>query len=103
MFITLAAVLAAVVATGIFDVRMTEAGLKAGVAVEGNTFLVGQKPSARALYLRDSLVTFASALPSLLAMLFHSQPFFYAGLILPVVYAVNHVRGGLGWRKLLKK
>lgn len=69
MYLTLAAVLAALVATDIFDVRMTEIGIKKGVAVEANTFLVGQKPSARALYLRDTGTMILTAIPSLIAAL----------------------------------
>lgn len=102
MYLTLAAVLTALVATDIFDVRMTEIGIKKGVAVEANTFLVGQKPSARALYLRDTGTMILTAIPSLIAAHYGSQPFFYGGLVLPAGYAVQHVMGALAWRKLLK-
>ena len=40
-------------ACGAYDVAKTEQGLKKGVAAEAFTFLVGTKPSAIALYLRD--------------------------------------------------
>ena len=91
------------VAGDVYDVIMTEKGLKAGVAVEGDTWLISSdKPSALALYLRDSIVlAFCVAPTALCATVFHNIPLAYGALISPVVYGVKHVQGGLQWRTLL--
>ena len=102
-FLALAAVLAAMEAANIYDVIMTEKGLKAGVAVEGNTWLVGSKPSATALYLRDSLVNLLATAPSLVSLVLGSTPAAYGFLICPAISGIKHVLGGLAWNKLLKK
>jgi len=98
----LAAVCAAVVASDVYDVSMTQKGLKAGVAVEGFTWLVGSKPSALALYLRDTLCEALSIAPTVFCHLAGADPAAYGLLIAPGVYAVKHVLGGLAWKKLLK-
>ena len=91
------------VAGDVYDVIMTEKGLKAGVAVEGDTWLIGStKPSALALYLRDSLVLALCVAPTALcATVFHNLPLAYGALAGPVAYGAKHVLGGLQWRTLL--
>lgn len=101
MFLALVAALGFAIAADIYDVVLTEKGIKAGVAVEGNTFLVGQKPSAVALYLRDSLVTGIATTPCILALVYGNKPLFYGFLVAPVVAGVKHIRGGRAWRNLL--
>lgn len=91
------------VACGIYDVSMTEKGLKAGVAVEGDTWLVGKTPSTLALYLRDSLVLVLCAAPSIAFYLAHNTPLAWGAAIGPVPYGIHHIQGGLAWAKLLKK
>jgi hypothetical protein len=99
--VLLGVALAGAVAGDLYDVAMTEKGIKAGVAVEGNDWLVGQKPSALALYLRDSLVlAFCVAPTALLATVFHNLPLAYGALISPVIYGYVHLQGGLAWKKL---
>lgn len=94
--------LAFAVAGDIYDVTLTEKGIKAGVAVEGNTFLVkNNKPTAVALYLRDSLVTGLATAPSIIALAYGNKALFYGFLVGPIVSGVKHVGGGLAWRKLL--
>jgi hypothetical protein len=85
----------------VYDVRETERGLKAGVAVEGNTWLVGTHPSARALYGRDLLVLGLASTPSIIFHLLHKRPLFYGGLAGPIVYGVEHIQGGNSWKRLL--
>ena len=103
--ILLAVSLALGVAGDVYDVIMTEKGLKAGVAAEGNQWLssiVGTKPSAIGLYFRDSIVLALCVAPTALcATVFHNLPLAYGALISPVVYGVRHVQGGLQWRTLL--
>src|SRR5271157_6061830 len=93
--------LAVAVLGDLYDVTMTEKGIKSGVAVEANDWLVGQKPSALALYLRDSLVLALCVTPTALcATVFHNLPLAYGALVSPVVYGVVHLFGGLAWKKL---
>lgn len=101
LFLTLALIIA--VAGDVYDVIMTEKGLKAGVAVEGNDFLVDSKPSALALYLRDSVILAFCLVPTVLSAAFGNMPVAYGSLIAPVVYGIQHILGGLQWRALLKK
>jgi hypothetical protein len=85
----------------VYDARQTEKGLKAGVAVEGNTWLVGQHPSFRALESRDILYTSFLVTPSVLSYVFHNTPFFFGGLAAPVTYGIKHIQGGKQWQTLL--
>jgi hypothetical protein len=100
-FLLLAVALSLAVAADIYDVSMTEKGLKAGVAVEGYTWLVGEKPSAKALYLRDTLVLAMTAAPSAVAYFLGNAPLAFGCLAGPAVLAVKHVIGGRKWKKLL--
>lgn len=85
----------------VYDVTYTTIGLKKGLAVEGNTWLIGNKPSEKALYLRDGLVLAFCMLPTILgATVFHNVPVAYGGLVSPVIYGVKHYMGGLAWKKL---
>ena len=85
----------------LYDVILTEKGIKAGVAVEGNTFLVGQKPSAVALYLRDALLAGLATTPCAIALAVGNTPLFWGFLAAPVVVGVKHILGGKQWRFLL--
>jgi hypothetical protein len=86
----------------IYDVTETEKGIKAGLGVEANTFWVGtDKPSATALYLRDGAVIALSALGSILALVLHVTPLFFAGLVGPVIAGILHLKGGREWALLL--
>lgn len=101
MFILiLLVVIALVVLSDVYDVAQTERGIKAGVAVEGFTWLVGSKPSAVALYLRDSLLLLIVTTPSML-LHFVNEPAAYGALLGPLLYGVKHVRGGREWVRLL--
>ena len=103
MFFELLAVAAIVgIAGDVYDVTMTERGIKAGIAVEDNDWLVGSKPSAVALYLRDGLVFAMCVIPAVVfATVAHNVPLGYGALVAPVVFGVKHILGGLQWRKLL--
>jgi hypothetical protein len=90
-------------ACGVYDVMMTEKGLRAGVAVEGNTWLVGEKPTAMALYLRDNLSLVLSSLPAIVMLFLHNTPLAYGCSAAPVAYGVKHIIGARKWAKLLKK
>lgn len=85
-----------------YDTYMTEKGLKAGVAIEGNSWLVGQKPSALALTLRDATIILLTGVPSAIA-LYYGSVFYYSGLVVPVVRGVQHIIGGREWAALLRK
>jgi len=84
-----------------YDVKWTERGLKAGVAIEGNTWLVGTHPSAGALYKRDALVIGLVCTPSLVGYLTKNKYLTYVMLALPVAVGIGHIQGGNSWRNLL--
>jgi hypothetical protein len=87
----------------IYDMILTERGLKAGVAIEANDWLVGKHPTAKALYLRDVTILTISTLPSVLALVFGSAPLALGFSVVPIVFGVKHILGGLAWARLLKK
>ena len=101
--LALAGVVAFAVAADVYDVRETEKGLKAGVAQEDYTWLVGSHPSARALYARDSLVLGITTTPSVLSYIFHRNELYYGFLSAPVVYGIKHIQGGNQWKNLLQE
>src|ERR1700688_1373693 len=78
-------------ACGAYDVTKTEQGLKKGVAVEAFTFLVGSKPRAVALYLRDQLLLAGCVAPAIILALLHNVPLAYGCSIGPLVYGLKHI------------
>ena len=98
-----AVALAAAVAGNAYDIYTTEKGLKAGVGVEGNDWLVGPKPSALALYLRDGLINLPFIALPLISHILGNDPVAYGSLAGLAVIAIKHVMGGRAWTKLLKK
>jgi hypothetical protein len=84
-----------------YDTVETLRGIRAGVAVEGNTWLVGTHPSVRALYLRDAMTLGIIVSPSLVAYKFRKMPFFYAGCVGPLVMGIKHVNAGKKWQSLI--
>lgn len=100
----LAAIAGAVVfeqAAAIFDATETERGLRAGVAVEGNTFLVGSHPSFKALEARDAMYVGLCITPSMLGYIFHRNDVLFGGLVAPVTFGVKHIYAARQWRALL--
>jgi hypothetical protein len=100
--LALAIALGLAVAGDIYDVELTERGIRKGIAVEGFTWLVGQKPSAEALYFRDSLIICLATAPAIAALATGHAPLFWGALAGPVVMAAKHIQGGLAWRYMLK-
>jgi hypothetical protein len=101
-FILLAIAVAFAFGCDIYDVIETEKGIKAGVGVEGNTFLVGtDKPTATALYFRDGLVIMLATTPAIFALALHGVPFFFAALSGPIIAGIKHILGGRAWVKLI--
>jgi hypothetical protein len=94
---------AAAVAANAYDIYITEKGIKAGVAVEGNDWLVGPKPSALALYLRDGLINLPFIVLPIVAHVFGNAGLAYGSLAGPVVIVIKHVLSGRAWAKLMKK
>jgi hypothetical protein len=99
--LALAGAVAFEVAANHYDVSETEKGLKAGVAIEGNTWLVGRRPSAGPLYARDLLTDGILITPSVVGYIFRKMEFFYSGLSGPVVMGCKHISGGNKWKALL--
>jgi hypothetical protein len=98
-----AVALAAALAGNAYDIYTTEKGLKAGVAVEGNDWLVGPKPSALALALRDGLIDSPFIALPLVSHILGNDPLAYGSLAGLAVIAIKHVMGGRAWAKLLLK
>ena len=99
MFFTLFGIsLAAAIAADIYDVTLTAQGLKKDIAQESFTWLIGPKPSALALYLRDALITGVVAMVPLTLFLLGSVPVAYGTLAGLVVLAVKHVQGYRQWK-----
>ena len=93
--------LLAVAVAEFYDATMTEKGIKKGVSVEAFDWLVGSKPTALALYLRDWILIAVATIPLDIALVAHSKPFFYGFLTIPVSLVTRHINGGLQWRTLL--
>ncbi|MGO8797113.1 MAG: hypothetical protein ACLQLC_20025 [Candidatus Sulfotelmatobacter sp.] len=101
--IALGGALAFAIVADHYDISETEKGIKAGVAVEGNTWFIGtDKPTAGQLYKRDLLVIGVTATPSVLAHIFRAPALFYGGLSMPVVMGMKHISGGNQWKRLLE-
>jgi hypothetical protein len=100
--LALAGVVGFAVAADVYDVTETEKGLKAGVAFEGNIWLLpSDKPTAGQLYRRDLLIVGLWASPSVLAWVLRKPEFFFAGLVGPAAIGVKHIGGGNAWKRLL--
>jgi hypothetical protein len=84
-----------------YDIRETEIGLRHGVAIEGNSWLVGTHPTYGALMKRDTLLLGLTATPSALGWFFRKKILFYSQLGDPAINGVEHIRAGDAWRKLL--
>ena len=104
MFLTNAAVVfVAAIGCNIYDTYMTEKGLKAGVAVESFSWLVGTKPTALALSLRDWPIIAFTCVPALVVSHFGNPGLAYGLLAAPAAVGAKHIQGGLEWRTLLQK
>jgi hypothetical protein len=85
----------------VYDAQMTLKGVASGLAVEGNTFLVGPKPTARALYLRDALYLGCLVTPAIICLVYHATAVYFGLLAGPIVFGVKHILGGLAWKSVL--
>lgn len=101
--LALAGVVAFSLATEVYDIRETEKGLKAGVAQEGYTFLVGSHPSAHALYTRDTITLGLLTIPSLLGYFYRKPVLYYSMLSIPAAQGIDHIQGGNQWKDLLQE
>jgi hypothetical protein len=92
-------------AAAYYDSHETVIGLRHGVAIEGNTFLLpNDKPTFGQLEKREwefyVPVVFG---PALVGKLLNCRQWFYIGLASPAAYTVKHIQGGNAWRTLLKQ
>jgi hypothetical protein len=102
-YILFAAAIAVAVSANIYDVVLTERGIKAKLGVESWDEFVGEKPSALALYIRDFAFDVPFVALPLVCHLLGNDPLAYGTLVGPVVAGIKHVMGGMKWAKLLKK
>lgn len=101
----LAAMVVFEVAADAYDIKKTEQGIKAGVAFEGNTFLIPDngRPTAGQLWRRDTLELGLGITPSILGYILRKPTLFYGGLSIPVILGGKHISGGKQWADLLNK
>jgi hypothetical protein len=101
----LAAVVGFEIAADAYDIHETEKGIKAGVAFEGNTFLIPDngRPTASQLWRRDTFELGMAVTPSILGYVFRKSGLFYGGLAIPAVLGGKHISGGKQWADLLNK
>jgi hypothetical protein len=99
--LVIALALAVAVAGEVYDVTLSTRGIKAGVAVEGNDWLVGINPSARALYLRDSILGVVFAIVPAVCVALAGTAAAYPILAGPVLFGLKHYSGGRKWAKML--
>lgn len=87
----------------VYDAKWSERGIRSGIAVEGNTFLLGtDKPTFWQLERRDLTfyVPILSVAP-VVAKLTHHRPWFFGSLSGFAALGVSHIQGGSQWKKLI--
>ena len=99
-YVLLAVSLAVAFAGDIYDVTESEKAYAKGY-IESFDWLVGPKPTAIKLYLRDGLIIGLSVVPAIVFWAVHNSPLAYGALIAPVVAGIKHYLGGRGAKKLL--
>jgi hypothetical protein len=92
--ISLGIVGAFAVAANAYDIIETRRVISRGLALEANTFLVGPKPSTRALVLRDTLMLALATAPTIVAVSV-AVPGAGGFLVGPAVMGVKHLHGGV--------
>lgn len=88
-------------AADVYDTRETQIGLRHGVAVEGNTWLIGSHPSFRAGLARDQIMIGVSLIAPTLGWVKRWPLLFGGSLNEPYIVGIKHIRAGNAWRKLL--
>ncbi|MFZ3276604.1 MAG: hypothetical protein WA182_06835 [Candidatus Sulfotelmatobacter sp.] len=85
------------------DSLITLRGIKSGLAIEANTWLVGTKPTADALFTRDALFLLFVCAPAgaVLALGGGHNPVFYGLLAAPVALGAKHIQAYFQWRTVL--
>jgi len=103
IIIWLVALLATVVlvAAAAYDLVLTRRCIVAGVAVEGNTWLVGRKPSAKVLWLRELLQSGPLVLGCIIAAAMDSWGFILIVVVAMLVFALKHYLAGRKGAKFL--
>jgi hypothetical protein len=86
-----------------YDNHETVIGIRHGVGVEANAWLLGtRKPTFGQLERRELLVYVPIVVsPSIIGRLIHNRPLFFSGLTAPVALGAKHIQGGNAWYKLL--
>lgn len=84
-----------------YDNIMTQKGLRAGVGIEANSWLVGTKPTAAKLYIRDAVLFGLLFLPSMWGLAIGVSALFYPFLFPPFLLCLKHIQGGRQWRWML--
>lgn len=84
------------IACNVYDINETLKVIDRGLALEANSWLIGPKPSHKALYLRDALMLAFIAAPTITLILMHAAAGAAQGsLVIPVIMGIKHIHGGL--------
>lgn len=90
-------------ACGYYDAHETVIGLRHGVAVEGNTFLIGAHPSFGPQVARDQINVFAALFLPSLGWIKRWPMLLGATSDAPYIEGMIHIKAGNSWRKLLSQ
>lgn len=99
MLIAFVIALIFLISAAAFDMIETRRGVVAGKSTEANTWLVGPKPTYKALLLRELLQSGILIVCGVLGFMFAS-PLVFASINGMVVFGIKHIRGGRAWTKL---
>jgi hypothetical protein len=84
----------------VHDVTQTVKGIEGKVALENFTWLVGSTPSAKALYLRDSIFFIPFVLGPIFFVLLSGTAAMLPVLLGPLAFAGRHFQAGQLWKTL---
>lgn len=101
-WVTLAAVNLFAVTGNQKDIKTSEECFHEYGYIEGNTWLVGTRPSMGRYWTIDGLMLLALNTPSLVAHFKHSRTWFYAGLVGPAAFGLKHLQQGYDNEKTLE-
>lgn len=91
------------IAAVVADVRLTDRGIKKGVAVEANRFIVwmyGRKPNLVELYTANFLISAPMLVSGILGHQLNLDILIWMSLGSMISFGAKHLRGAYRWAKL---
>jgi hypothetical protein len=98
--------LAFLIGAAVYDVTLTERGLRAKLAEEGNTLmtsLFGPTPATVDYYLVEVLIWSLLSVPAIFGFIIPWSPGLFWSMGGYISYGIKHVIGGREWAALLNK